>query len=121
MKDEGSKTNAEWLSVCTLEELPSPGVRTVALPELTVAVFRLADQRLFAIEDRCPHRGARLSSGVVYDGDKVACLDHGWGIRLTDGGVESPERGCVRTFPVEVEEGRVFVFIPIAAVPFKQR
>ena len=121
MKDQRSKANAEWLSICTVEQLPSPGVRAVALPELSVAVFRLADQRLFAIEDRCPHRGARLSSGVVYDGDKIACLDHGWGIRLTDGGVEPPEQGCVRTFPVKVENGQVFVFIAAVSPPFKQR
>lgn len=121
IKDEGSKADAEWLSVCTVEELVSAGVQTVALPELRAAVFRLADQQLFAIEDRCPHRGARLSSGVVYDGDKVACLDHGWCIRLTDGGVEPPEHGCVRTFPVKVEDGQVFVLIAAVAPPFKQR
>ncbi len=66
---------------------------------------------MFGIEDRCPHRGARLSAGVVCDSDKVACLDHGWGIRLADGGVEAPEQGCVRTFPVKVEDGLVFVRI----------
>jgi nitrite reductase [NAD(P)H] small subunit len=100
-----------WLRVCALEELACPGVRAIALPGLSVAVFQLADERLCAIEDRCPHRGARLSSGVVYDGDKVACLDHGWCIRLTDGGVEAPEAGSVRTFPVKVEDGSVFVRI----------
>ena len=121
MKDEGSRVSTGWLSVCTLEELASPGVRTVALPDLSVAVFRLAGQQLFAIEDRCPHRGARLSLGVVYDGDKIACLDHGWGIRLTDGEVEPPEQGCVRTFPVKVEDGLVFVFIDAASPPIKRQ
>ena len=121
MKNEGSRVNAEWLSVCTVEELASPGVRTIALPELTVAVFRLADRRLFAIEDRCPHRGARLSSGIVYDGDKIASLDHGWAVRLTDGGVEPPDHGCVRTFPVKVADGQVFVFIAAVAPAFKQQ
>jgi nitrite reductase (NADH) small subunit len=73
--------------------------------------IRLADGRLCAVEDRCPQRGARLSAGVIYDGDKVACLDHGWGIRLADGGVELPEHGCVRTFRVKVEDGFVCVLI----------
>ena len=106
---EAAKTDGDWMRVCALAELPAPGVRTVVLSELSVAVFRLADGRLCAIEDRCPHRGARLSAGVIYDGDKVACMDHGWGIRLSDGGVEAPERGCVRTFAVKVENGVVFV------------
>jgi nitrite reductase (NADH) small subunit len=103
------ETEPEWARVCALEELPAPGVRTLALSGVSVAVFRLGDGALCAIEDRCPHRGARLSAGVVYDGDKVACMDHGWGIRLRDGGVEAPERGCVRTFAVRVEDGVVFV------------
>jgi nitrite reductase (NADH) small subunit len=100
-----------WLRICAQEELPGPGVRAVSLAAINVAVFHLADGRLCAVEDRCPHRGARLSSGVVYDGDKVACLDHGWCIRLTDGGVEAPEVGSVRTFPVKVEDGSVYVLI----------
>jgi nitrite reductase (NADH) small subunit len=113
MGDDSAGSNTGWLQVCALADLPCAGVNTLALPELQVAVFRLADERMFAIEDRCPHRGARLSAGVVYDGDKIACLDHGWGIRLTDGGVEAPERGCVRSFPVKVEDGLVFVLIPM--------
>jgi nitrite reductase (NADH) small subunit len=108
---EAAETDRDWRRVCALDELPAPGVRTLTLSDLSVAVFRLADGRLCAIEDRCPHRGARLSAGVVYDGDKVACMDHGWGIRLSDGGVEAPESGCVRTFAVKVEDGAVFVQI----------
>jgi nitrite reductase (NADH) small subunit len=120
MRDEPAGTSSEWLKVCALHELPCAGVKTLAFPDLNVAVFRLADGRMFAVEDRCPHRGARLSVGVVYDGDKIACLDHGWGIRLTDGGVEAPEQGCVRTFPVKLEEGLVYVLITARRAPDAQ-
>ena len=109
MSGEAAATNGGWQRVCRIDELPRPGVRTLALPDLNVAVFRLADDRLFAIEDRCPHRGARLSAGFIYDEDKVACADHGWGIRLTDGSVEPPGQGCARVFPVKVEDDFVFV------------
>jgi len=111
MSGEAAATKSGWLRVCSIDELPRPGVRTLALPDLSVAVFRLADDRLFAIEDRCPHRGARLSAGLIYDEDKVACADHGWGIRLTDGGVEPPGQGCARVFPVKVEDDFVFVLM----------
>jgi nitrite reductase (NADH) small subunit len=100
-----------WLKACALDELTRKGVCTVSSDALDVAVFRLADGRLCAIEDRCPHRGAKLSRGLIYEGDKVACLDHGWSVRLTDGGVEPPEQGCVRTFEVKVEGGVVFVLV----------
>jgi nitrite reductase (NADH) small subunit len=98
-----------WVEVCNLDAL-SPGTAySHNAGELRIAVFRLADHRLFAIEDRCPHRGARLSRGVIYDTDKVACLDHGWSVCLSDGAVEPPERGCVRTFEVKVDAGVVKV------------
>jgi nitrite reductase (NADH) small subunit len=115
MSEDSTGASASWLQVCALTDLRSAGVSTLVLPELQVAVFRLADERMFAVEDRCPHRGARLSAGVIYDGDKIACLDHGWGIHLTDGRVAAPEQGCVRTFPVKVEDGLVFVLIPTRA------
>jgi len=111
MNGERAATDGEWQRVCRIDELPCPGVRTLALPDLNVAVFCLADGRLFGIEDRCPHRGARLSAGLVYDEDKVACADHGWGIRLSDGGVEPPGQGCARVFPVKVEHDFVFILI----------
>jgi nitrite reductase (NADH) small subunit len=100
-----------WIEVCALAQCPAGSVHTAEAQGLCIAVFRLADGRLCAIEDRCPHRGANLSRGLVYDLDKVACLDHGWSVRLTDGGVEAPERGCVRTFAVKVEDGVVMVLV----------
>jgi nitrite reductase (NADH) small subunit len=120
MHDEAAGTGRQWLRVCAVDDLPRASVKTIALPHLNVAVFRLADGRMFGVEDRCPHRGARLSAGVVYDGDKIACLDHGWGIRLVDGGVEAPEQGCVPTFPVKVEDGLVCVLVSSARVPDAQ-
>jgi len=100
-----------WIEVCKLEACPIGSVRTTEMDGLCIAVFRLADGSLRAIEDRCPHRGARVSRDVIYESDKVACLDHGWSVRLTDGGVEPPERGCVRTFEVKVENGSAFVLM----------
>ncbi|MEO8626957.1 MAG: Rieske 2Fe-2S domain-containing protein [Betaproteobacteria bacterium] len=102
---------AIWLKVCDHAALAGPGVCSVRLGEINVAVFRLADARLLALEDRCPHRGALLSQRVVFDSDKVACLDHGWCIRLTDGEVEPPDAGHVITFQVKVEAGAVFVLV----------
>jgi nitrite reductase (NADH) small subunit len=120
MHDEPAGTRRQWQRVCAVDDLPCASVKTIALPDLNVAVFRLADGRMFGVEDRCPHRGARLSLGVVYDGDKIACLDHGWGIRLVDGGVEAPEQGCVLTFPVKVEDGLVFVLVATTCAPDAQ-
>lgn len=98
-----------WITVARAEAIAPRKACVIQTGEGKVAVFRAEDGRLHAIEDRCPHRGAALSNGLVYDNDKVACGDHGWSIRLADGGVEPPECGQVRTFPVKVEDGVVFV------------
>jgi nitrite reductase/ring-hydroxylating ferredoxin subunit len=56
-----------------------------------------------------PHRGARLSTGPVYEPCKIACLDHGWSIDLRTGAVDAPERGQVRAFPVWREGDALYV------------
>lgn len=40
-------------------------------------VWRDADGKVHIWEDRCPHRGMKLSLGFVR-GDRIACLYHGW-------------------------------------------
>ena len=58
------------------------------------------------------HIGApRCPQGVVYDVCKVACSDHGWTVDLRSGAVEAPEQGEVRTFPVKLVDGEVFVSV----------
>jgi nitrite reductase (NADH) small subunit len=98
-----------WIPVARADSIAPSKACVIEAAGAKIAVFRAGDGRLFAIEDRCPHRGAALSNGLVYDNDKVACGDHGWSVRLADGGVEPPECGQVRTFPVKVEDGVVFV------------
>jgi len=98
------------MRACALDELAKGTGRAVTLSGTYIALFQ-AGGRVYALEDRCPHRGARLSLGLIYEEGKVACLDHGWGIRLADGGVEPPERGCVRTFEVKIEDGWVWVLV----------
>ena len=104
-----------WLRVCGDDELAPGRARTLETAFGRIAVFRAGDGALFAIEDRCPHRGAALSQGVLYDVYKVACPDHGWSIDLRSGKVELPERGEVRTFAVKAVDGAVLVAIPLPA------
>jgi nitrite reductase (NADH) small subunit len=99
----------EWLPAGPAAGIASRKCVRVAGSDCRIAVFRAEDGNLYAIEDRCPHRGARLSNGAVFDNDRVACPDHGWTIRLADGGVEPPDQGQVRTFEVKVEDGVVYV------------
>ena len=96
-----------WIRICALEDIPRRGARRVARaqgPE--VAVFRTADDRVFALLDRCPHKGGPLSQGIVF-GDAVACPLHNWTIGLADGQAQAPDEGCTPRFAVRVDDGVV--------------
>ena len=96
-----------WVAVCALEDIPRRGARVVKRDVApAIAVFRTASDRVFALADRCPHRGGPLSQGLV-TGERVVCPLHGWAIELDAGNAVAPDEGCARTFPVEVRDGVV--------------
>lgn len=91
-----------WKDVCGVEDIPLLGARRVARPQgLPVALFRNAEGRVFALLDRCPHRGGPLSQGIVF-GNGVACPLHNWTIGLDDGCAREPDSGCTPRFSVRV-------------------
>ena len=70
------------------------GARRVARASgAAVAVFRNAEDKVFALLDRCPHKGGPLSQGIVF-GESVACPLHNWTIGLADGCAAAPDAGC---------------------------
>jgi nitrite reductase (NADH) small subunit len=100
-------TAAEWVAVCKLQDIPVLGARRVARSQgAAVAVFRAADDHVFALLDRCPHKGGPLSQGIVF-GHSVACPLHNWTIGLADGNARAPDTGCTTSFAVRVQGGEV--------------
>ena len=96
-----------WIPVCRVEDVPLLGARRIARPQgLAVAVFRTAADEVFALLDRCPHRGGPLSQGIVF-GKSVACPLHNWTIGLDDGCARQPDEGCVPRFACRVHDGQV--------------
>ncbi len=78
------QANDFWFDVGPLHAIPPRGARTVKTPRREIAVFRTASDEVFALENRCPHKGGPLSEGIVH-GRKVACPLHNWIINLEDG------------------------------------
>jgi nitrite reductase (NADH) small subunit len=98
-----------WKAVCLVSDIPVLGARRVARGSATpVAVFRTSGDQVFALLDRCPHKGGPLSQGIVF-GDSVACPLHNWTIGLADGCARAPDQGCTQRFSVKVEGGQVFL------------
>lgn len=97
-----------WIAIGQITEIPRRGARCVETPRGRVAVFRTGDDRVFAIDDRCPHRGGPLSQGIVH-GTSVTCPLHNWVISLETGRAEGADEGCVHTIPLKVEGGTVYI------------
>lgn len=98
-----------WKAICRVEDIPVLGSRRVARDHgLDVAVFRNDADDVFALLDRCPHKGGPLSQGIVF-GTRVACPLHNWTIGLCDGQAQAPDEGCTPRFEVKVEAGVVFL------------
>ena len=98
-----------WQAVCKVSDIPPLGARRVARERgLAVAVFRSASGTVFALLDRCPHKGGPLSQGIVF-GESVACPLHNWTISLADGQAKAPDVGCAVSFVCKVEDDTVYL------------
>jgi nitrite reductase (NADH) small subunit len=108
----------DWKSICRVADIPVLGARRVARPgQIDVAIFRAADDQVFALLDACPHKGGPLSQGIVF-GHRVACPLHNWTIALDDGQAQAPDQGCTQRFAVRVEGDQVFLdAAELAAAP----
>jgi nitrite reductase (NADH) small subunit len=108
MQTLARKQMNDWLEIGTLDDIPRQGARVVRAADGDIAVFRTLDDEVFALRDKCPHKGGPLSQGIVH-GNKVACPLHDWKIHLDTGLAVAPDEGCAARFPVRVEAGRVFL------------
>jgi len=98
---------SEWKYICRVDDIPLQGARRVRRARGgEVAIFRTGDDRVFALLDRCPHKGGPLSQGIVF-GQSVACPLHNWTIGLDDGCARAPDEGCTPRFAVQVQDGVV--------------
>jgi nitrite reductase [NAD(P)H] small subunit len=101
-------TPDSWTHVCNVSDIPRLGSRVLRRASGDVALFRTADDEVFALLDRCPHKGGALSQGIVH-GKAVTCPLHSWNIGLETGQARAPDEGCARRFPVKVEGVAVHV------------
>lgn len=97
-----------WVTIGRLEDIPLRGARCVDTPEGRIAVFRTADNQVFAMEDSCPHKRGPLSQGIVH-GTSVTCPLHNWVISLESGSAQGADVGQVRTMAVRNDNGTLLL------------
>lgn len=103
-----SKLQEHWIDVGSAADIPLRGSRVVRTGTGNIAVFRTAGGVVFALWDKCPHKGGPLSQGIVH-GNSVTCPLHNWVVALDSGQVQGPDTGCARKVAVKVEDGRVLL------------
>ncbi|AKF09406.1 nitrite reductase small subunit NirD [Sandaracinus amylolyticus] len=108
MSIETSMDERRWVRACAVGEIPAGGGRQVTIDGVEIAVFRTSAGKIFAVVDRCPHKGGVLSEGIVA-GERVVCPMHGWQIELQSGSAVAPDKGCVSKFPVDVRGEHVYL------------
>lgn len=93
-----------WVAVAHVDEIAPLSGRCVKTAGDDIGVFKTAEGDVFAIVNRCPHRGGPLTEGIVH-GTSVTCPLHNMVISLRTGEIEGPEEGGVGTVPVEIRGG----------------
>ncbi|WP_455373706.1 Rieske (2Fe-2S) protein [Limibacillus halophilus] len=95
-----------WVSAGPLEDLAAKGRRLLRSEGKQVALFH-TPKGVFAINNRCPHEGYPLMEGTLDQDCRLTCNWHAWRFDLTDGRTEEGDK--VRSYPVELRGGEVFV------------
>ena len=103
-----------WIAIGSISEIPLRGARCINTPSGKIAVFRTGDDRVFAIDDHCPHKGGPLSQGIVH-GTSVTCPLHNWVISLETGKALGADQGCTRTIPVKRDGDTILIAIDTQA------
>jgi len=101
------KTSWRLVDLGSVEFLPLGEGRAYVVNDLTIAVFRQRDGRLYATDNACPHRGGPLADGIVGAG-KIICPLHAWKFELESGHCLA-ENATIRTYPVREVNGRILL------------
>jgi len=97
-----------WVEIGHIDEIPRLGSRVVKSGNDKIAIFRNSDDEIFALGDKCPHKGGPLSEGMI-SGRTVTCPLHNWKLQLDTGHAVAPDEGCTNTYPIKVEDGQIYL------------
>jgi nitrite reductase (NADH) small subunit len=99
---------SNWVEVGVINDIPKLGARVVQTKQGDIAVFRNSADEIFALRDKCPHKGGPLSQGIV-SGKTVACPLHNWKISLENGEALAPDQGCSGVYEIKLEGEKIFL------------
>lgn len=99
-------TTEKWRDICALDDVPVQGSRIVKTDKGCLALFRTTAEEVYALDDKCAHKGGPLSQGIVA-GNTITCPLHNWVFSMETGQALGVDEGQVKTIPARIENGRV--------------
>ena len=105
-----------WFPACRVSDVPANGGVCVKYRESQIALYHFARRgEWYATQNECPHRmQMALSRGLIgtqKDEPKVACPFHKKTFSLVTGECLSGDECSIKTYPVKVEEDKIFIGI----------
>jgi naphthalene 1,2-dioxygenase system ferredoxin subunit len=108
--------STDWIDVIDPDAVRADGLMGLLVGSSDVALYAVGDE-IFATGNQCTHGAARLSDGFLLD-DEIECpLHQGRFSVRTGAALCAPVTVCVRTYPVKIENGRVFVQLEMGDGP----
>lgn len=100
-----------WIPACLSSDLAPEDVTRFDHGDRTFAIYRTADDRYYATDGLCTHARVHLAGGLVMD-ELIECPKHNGRFNFTTGQAQgAPVCVNLKTYPVKVEAGRVFLLL----------
>ena len=104
-------TEAQFVRVCGVDEIPDPGTLAVDLNGIPVVIVK-SDGEIFALDEFCTHEEVSLADGEVYD-HTLECWLHGSCFDLRSGKPTGPPASKpLATYQVRIDGDDVLVAAP---------
>ena len=105
-------TDADFVRVCRLDELPEVGVAAADVNGTVIAIARDENGHVHAVNDTCTHANVSLSEGEL-EGCTLECWLHGSRFNLVTGEPSGPPATVpVAVYPVKIDGDDVYVAVP---------
>ncbi|UJF35562.1 MocE family 2Fe-2S type ferredoxin [Paenibacillus hexagrammi] len=104
-------TAKSWIEACAAEEIDVEDVIRFDFEDRTFAIYRTEDNMYYATDGFCTHERVHLATGLVM-GNIIECPKHNGRFNIPTGAAKRrPACEALQTYPVKVEEGKVFIQI----------
>lgn len=102
-------SSSGWIEACGADEIDEEDVRRFDHGDMTLAIYRSADDKYYATEGLCTHEQVHLADGLVM-GNIIECPMHNGRFDYRTGEAKgAPVCINLKTYPVKVEGGKVLV------------